>query len=54
MNEFLQAFVSLLAITNPIVAAPLFLGIVAGLPLDGKRRAARGPAASCTARRRWR
>lgn len=41
MNEFLQAFVSLLAITNPIVAAPLFLGIVAGLPLDGKRRAAR-------------
>lgn len=41
MNEFLQAFVSLLAITNPIVAATLFLGIVAGLPLDGRRRAAR-------------
>lgn len=40
MNEFLQAFVSLLAITNPIVAAPIFLGIVAGLPADAKRRSA--------------
>ncbi|HJV26244.1 MAG TPA: MarC family protein [Aromatoleum sp.] len=40
MNEFLQAFVSLLAITNPIIAAPLFLGIVAGMPVAGKRRAA--------------
>jgi len=29
-ERVLQAFVSLLAITNPIVAAPLFLGIVAG------------------------
>src|SRR5574337_474233 len=40
MNEFLQAFVSLLAITNPIIAAPMFLGIVAGMPLAARRRAA--------------
>lgn len=40
MNEFLQALVSLLAITNPIVAAPLFLGIVVGVPAAAKRRAA--------------
>lgn len=40
MNEFLQAFVSLLAITNPIIAAPLFLGIVSGMPVAAKRRAA--------------
>jgi multiple antibiotic resistance protein len=40
MNEFLQALVSLLAITNPIVAAPIFLGIVSGMPPDARRRAA--------------
>ena len=40
MNEFLQAFVSLLAITNPIIAAPMFLGIVAGMPVAARRRAA--------------
>ena len=40
MNEFLQAFVSLLAITNPIIAATLFLGIVAGMPIGARRRAA--------------
>ncbi len=40
MNEFLQAFVSLLAITNPIVAAPIFLGIVTGWDDGVKRRAA--------------
>jgi multiple antibiotic resistance protein len=38
MNDFLQAFVSLLAITNPIVAAPLYLGIVAGMAPEAKRR----------------
>lgn len=40
MNEFLQAFVSLLAITNPIIAAPMFLGIVADVPIAARRRAA--------------
>lgn len=40
MNEFLQALVSLLAITNPIGAAPLFLTVVAGLNPAQRRSAA--------------
>ena len=40
MNEFLQALVSLLAITNPIGSAPLFLTIVAGLSPQMRVRAA--------------
>lgn len=39
MNDFLQAFVSLLAITNPIVAAPIYLSIVAGMSDEVKLRA---------------
>lgn len=40
MNEFLQALVSLTAITNPIGSAPLFLTIVARLSTQQKIRAA--------------
>lgn len=40
LNEFLQALVSLLAITNPVGAAPIFLTIVSGMGAAQRRKAA--------------
>jgi multiple antibiotic resistance protein len=41
MDDFLHAVIGLFAITNPLGAAPVFVGVVAGAPQARQREAAR-------------